>query len=325
MDDFFRAPLTESLRRHFPDESEQDLQRRLEKTVKWCSGNGCRVLALADVPSPLLAEIPSPPSLLFVMGNPSALALPSLAVVGSRRPSAYGLKAAVCFARSLARLGFCVVSGLARGIDGASHRGALDGKGVTVAVLGHGLDRIYPASNAALGREILESGGCLVSEYPPGVPPLKHHFPQRNRILSGLSLGTLVIEAAERSGSLITVRHALEQNREVFVIPARFDDTGFNGSHRQIQEGAKLVLSPADILMELNCEMPCSVESQVVLEAELEQLKRIFGRCDGEASLDLLFSSSPFELQDFVARLERAREMGLVAEISPQNFVWLEV
>ncbi len=237
------------VRRHFPQASADAVRERMERTEAWCREKNCRLVG--PPPGGLLSRLPRGPSALFVRGDPEKLRALCLSVVGTRRPSPYGLRAAWAFGRGLARLGFTVVSGLARGVDAAAHRGALGGPGATVAVLGHGLDRIYPFENARLADEILASGGCLVSEYPPGVPPMKHHFPERNRIIAGLSLGVLVVEAAVKSGSLLTARHALENDREVFVIPGAFDDNGFEGSHRLIQEGAKLVRGIEDILDEL--------------------------------------------------------------------------
>ena len=166
----------------------------------------------------LLTQIPGPPLLLFVNGDVDALHLPSLAIVGSRNPTHGGVRNAVEFSRYLARHGFVIVSGLAEGIDTAAHRGALDAGGKTVAFLGHGIDRVYPATNRDLAH-LISNGGALLSEYPLGTRPLRRHFPERNRLISGLSLGTLVVEAARHSGSLITARLASEQGREVFALP----------------------------------------------------------------------------------------------------------
>ena len=166
----------------------------------------------------LLEQIPSPPHLLYVDGDPESLHLPAIAIVGSRNPTKGGERNAWEFAHHLASVGFTIVSGLAQGIDTAAHRGALAAGGKTIAFLGHGIDRIYPAANKDLAGEIA-SNGALVSEFPLGTHPGRELFPQRNRLISGLSLGTLVIEAARRSGSLITARLAAEQGREVFAVP----------------------------------------------------------------------------------------------------------
>ena len=202
-----------------------------------------------DYPA-LLAAIPDAPLVLFVEGDPAALSLPQLAMVGSRNPSPLGRDTAERFARHLAVAGLAITSGLALGIDAASHRGALSGPGQTVAVLGNGLDRIYPREHRGLAEEIA-AGGALVSDLPTGAPPLKQHFPRRNRIISGLSVGTLVVEAAPRSGSLITARLALEQGREVFAVPGSIHAPTSRGCHRLIRQGATLVESADDVMGEL--------------------------------------------------------------------------
>jgi DNA processing protein len=198
----------------------------------------------------LLEQIPGPPETLYVNGDPGALQLPSLAIVGSRNPTQGGLRNAFDFARHLGSQGFCIVSGLAQGIDAAAHRGALDAGAATVAFLGHGIDRVYPASNRELAHEIAERG-ALVSEFPIGMHPAKALFPQRNRLISGISLGTLVVEAARYSGSLITARLASEQGREVFALPGSIHNPLARGCHQLIRQGAKLVETADDILSEL--------------------------------------------------------------------------
>jgi DNA processing protein len=199
---------------------------------------------------PLLRQIPDPPPVLFLAGDPAALATPQLAIVGSRSPTHGGRETAEAFAAALARAGLTITSGLALGIDGAAHRGALAAGGRTIAVLGSGPDVIYPASHAALAREVA-GAGAVVSELPPGTPPRREHFPKRNRIISGLALGTLVVEASERSGSLITARLAGEQGRELFAIPGSIHNPLARGCHRLIREGAKLVEQARDVLEEL--------------------------------------------------------------------------
>ena len=199
---------------------------------------------------PLLNELPDPPVALFVRGNPSLLGMPQLAIVGSRNPTPGGRETAREFAAHLARCGFVITSGLASGIDTASHAGALEARGTTIAVCGTGLDITYPRSNSDLADEIAERG-ALASEFPLGTPPKRANFPRRNRIISGLSLGTLVVEAALRSGSLITARLAAEQGREVFAIPGSIRNAQARGCHRLIRDGAKLVETPDDIFEEL--------------------------------------------------------------------------
>ena len=198
----------------------------------------------------LLAQIPRPPPHLYVRGDPESLHMPSIAIVGSRNPTQSGARDAFEFARHLGGAGFCIVSGLAEGVDTAAHRGALDAGATTVAFLGHGIDRVYPAANRDLAHEIARHG-ALVSEFPLGTHPDKSLFPQRNRLISGLSLGTLVIEAARRSGSLITARHAGEQGREVFALPGSIHNPLSRGCHQLIRQGAKLVETADDIVAEL--------------------------------------------------------------------------
>lgn len=200
---------------------------------------------------PLLAEVSDAPIGLFVRGDPAALSLPQLAIVGSRNPTAGGRDNATSFAAHLARCGLAITSGMAIGIDAAAHQGALATEGgVTVAVCGTGLDIDYPSTNSALAERIA-ARGALVSEFPLGTPALPSNFPRRNRIISGLSLGTLVVEAAVRSGSLITARLAAEQGREVFAIPASIHNPLARGCHQLIRQGAKLVETADDIFAEL--------------------------------------------------------------------------
>lgn len=199
----------------------------------------------------LLKEIPRPPPLLYVRGNPDALSLPQVAVVGARRASQAGLDNAKAFSADLASAGFAITSGLALGVDAAAHWGALQGQGKTIAVLGTGVNRLYPHRNVALAEQILAADGAIVSEMPLDTAPEAANFPRRNRIISGLSLGTLLVEAAVRSGSLITARLALEQNREVFAIPGSIHNPMARGCHHMIKNGAHLVETSADIVDDL--------------------------------------------------------------------------
>ncbi len=206
---------------------------------------------------PQLAEIAQAPLALFGIGDADLLRLPQIAVVGARSASAQGMENAQAFAAELARRGFTITSGLALGIDAAAHRGALSADGLTIAVCGNGLDRVYPARNRELAHAIA-ARGLLLSEFPVGVPPLPEHFPRRNRIISGLALGVLVVEAARESGSLITARLAGEQGREVFAIPGSIHNPLARGSHALIREGAKLVETVDDILAELAPQLPAA-------------------------------------------------------------------
>lgn len=200
---------------------------------------------------PLLKEIANAPPILFAKGDVTLLSQPQIGMVGSRNPTHTGTEIAEEFAAALTQAGLIVTSGLALGIDTASHQGALQAKGNTIAVLGSGLAHIYPKKNSVLAEKIADNG-CLISEWPLNTPPKSEHFPRRNRIISGLSLGTLVVEAALKSGSLITARYALEQNREVFAIPGSIRNTASVGTLSLIQQGAKCVTCINDILEELN-------------------------------------------------------------------------
>ena len=209
---------------------------------------------------PLLANAPGAPLGLFAVGNPALLGEPQLAIVGARAASAQGRDHARSFAGDLARAGLVITSGLALGIDAAAHQGALAAGGTTIAVCGNGLDRVYPAHNRELARAIAERG-LLVSEFPPGTAPRPEHFPRRNRIISGLSLGVLVVEAQLESGSLITARIAAEQGREVFAIPGSIHNPMARGCHALIRDGATLTESVTDILAELSAQLTPMLEA----------------------------------------------------------------
>lgn len=223
----------------------------LETSLDWAGQSAHQaILTPVDPNYPArLLELPSPPPVLFVAGDVGALSEPQLAMVGSRNPTRGGAETATAFARHLAGLGLTITSGLALGIDAASHLGALEA-GQTIAVMGTGPDRIYPAANRALAERIIEQG-ALVTEFPPGTGPQGSHFPRRNRLISGLSLGTLVVEAAPGSGSLITARYAVEQGREVFAIPGSIHNPLARGCHALIRQGAKLVDAADQLLEEL--------------------------------------------------------------------------
>ncbi|WP_449427126.1 DNA-processing protein DprA [Rhodanobacter umsongensis] len=221
---------------------------RLAADLAWLAAPGCRLLCCteADFP-PQLDNIPQPPAALFVAGDTSLLLHPQVAIVGARNASVAGLAHARAFAGALAAAGFAITSGMADGVDGAAHVAALDAGAATLAVIGTGPDRVYPRKHHALARRIIEQG-VLVSEFPPGTPARADHFPRRNRLIAGLSLGTLVIEAGLQSGSLITARLASEQGREVFALPGSIHNPLARGCHRLIREGARLVESAAEII-----------------------------------------------------------------------------
>lgn len=222
----------------------------LARDLDWLEQTGHHFLSLHDAAYPaLLRSIPDPPPALFIIGDTGLLDQPQLAMVGSRNPTSGGLRNAHEFARFLTSAGLLITSGLATGIDTAAHEGALGG-GATVAVLGTGPDRVYPATNRDLAHRIAAQG-VMVTELPPGAAPRREHFPRRNRIISGLSLGTLVVEAAAGSGSLITARLAAEQGREVFAIPGSIHNPLAKGCHELLRNGAKLVETASDIIEEL--------------------------------------------------------------------------
>lgn len=224
----------------------------VEKTLRWAEADNHHLLLLSDESyPPLLREISDPPYVLFVAGHHEVLLTPQIAMVGSRNASPMGLENATEFAHYLAQSGFTITSGMALGVDGASHRGALNAKGITIGVAGTGLAHVYPRSHRGLMQEMLKANGAIVSEFPLESPPLAYHFPRRNRIISGLSLGVLVVEAALKSGSLITVKFALEQGREVFAIPGSIHHSQAKGCHYLIRQGAKLVEEAKDIVEEL--------------------------------------------------------------------------
>jgi DNA processing protein len=241
------------LKREYHERADLEFDR-----VKSLGGD---VLILDDGSYPaLLREIDDPPPVLYVKGNWQAcFEQPGVGVIGSRNCSTYGENASEMLARDLASRGICIVSGLARGIDTAGHRGAISGKGKTIAVLGTGLDSVYPRENAKLVREILDSGGAVVTQFPLTTPPIAENFPYRNRIISGLSLGVLIIEASERSGSLITARLAAEQNREVMAVPGNITSGNSFGTNYLIKSGAKLVQQWQDVVAELPSEISAAI------------------------------------------------------------------
>ena len=229
-------------------------QARLDADLRWLERGLALLPATAAAYPPLLRESPDAPAVLYVCGDVLALAEPQLAMVGSRNPTAGGRATARQFAASFARFGLTITSGLALGIDAACHEGAIGAQGLTVAVLGCGLDQVYPSEHQALAKRISENG-ALISEFAPGTEPRAAHFPQRNRIIAGLSHGTLVVEAASRSGSLITARLAGVAGREVFAVPGSIHNPMARGCHELIRQGAKLVEAPEDILAELKISL----------------------------------------------------------------------
>jgi DNA processing protein len=289
---------------------------RVEKDLDWAGKSGCQIICLSDSLYPsLLKEIPDPPPMLFVRGNSEVLSMPQLAVVGSRNPSAGGRQLANDYARQLAQTGLTITSGLALGIDAASHEGAMQA-GFTLAVAGTGPDRIYPARHRELAYRIVEQG-AIISEFPLGTPPLASNFPRRNRIISGLSLGTLVVEAAVKSGSLITARLASEQGREVFAIPGSIHNPLSRGCHALIRQGAKLVENITDILEELG---PLA---SLAIEGMPEELKAVGqGNIDAADIQDPVIEKMGFEPISIDSLVERC---GLTPEKVSSMLLSLEL
>ena len=225
---------------------------RVRADIAWLQEHNITLLDTHSEYYPqMLSEIRRAPPLLYVWGDPAVLTLPQVAVVGSRSPTASGKDNAFHFSKDLAAAGVTITSGLALGVDVAAHQGALSANGKTVAVLGTGIDQIYPQRHQQMAREIVLAGGAVVTEFPLGVQPMPANFPQRNRIISGLSCGVLVVEAAVKSGSLITARYAIQQNREIFAIPGSIHNPLSRGCHALIKDGAKLVETGKDIIDEI--------------------------------------------------------------------------
>jgi DNA processing protein len=276
-----------------------------------------------------LAAVPGCPSLLYIAGDPAVLSLPQVAIVGSRAATAAGCETAYEFARVLTAAGLAITSGLALGIDAAAHRGALDAGGVTIAVCGTGLDRVYPAQHASLATAIA-TRGALVSEFPPGMPPFAENFPQRNRVMSGLSRGVLVIEAAARSGSLITARLAGDQGRDVMAVPGSIHNTLARGCHRLIKEGAALVETADDVLAALGfaaiatpgkstAEPAQPAENSADrLDSDAEMLLNALGF--GPADLDRLVDRTGLAAHAVVATLQMLELAGRVESLAGGRF-----
>jgi len=276
------GPVLQALARKHWNDSEVERQLEVLETI------GARPVYRWQNEYPVyLAQLYDAPSLLFVRGKVEHLNRPCLAVVGTRGPSLYGREMVRKLSEGLAAAGFTIVSGLARGIDSLAHVAALDAGGTTVAVLGCGADRIYPAENQKLAERIIEQG-CLVSEYLMGTPPEGKNFPRRNRILSGISLGALVVEAGATSGALITANLALEQNREVLAVPGSILSPASQGTNRLIQEGAKLVRDYRDILEELNLG---AVAQQI-------EMKEILPASDTESLLLKQLTTEPVHIDE---------------------------
>ncbi len=301
-----RQPVVEAITRNPPLRAAEIELQRLRQ-------NNFSLLTWNDPAYPaLLREIYTPPMLLYVNGDVELLNRPSIAIVGSRAATSYGLKIGRRLGAELSAHGLNVVSGLALGVDAAAHAAALEAGGITVAVLGCGLDVPYPRRNLALAQRIA-CQGVVISEYPLGTPPEAFHFPARNRIISGLSLGVVVVEAAKRSGSLITARCAMDEGREVFAIPGRVDSAASAGAHNLLQQGAKLVYKLEDILVELSAHL---TDFKTAVQAEQNKKDTVAGEVEltsEEKSLMKILEPYPSHIDNIIDRA--AAKAGKVQEI----------
>jgi DNA processing protein len=291
--------------------SERFSTDRIPEVLEWCKQTDTH-LWKPPANSPLF-HLPRPPEILFVRGDIQLLEESAISIVGTRRPSPHGLATSARFASELASSGLVVVSGLAAGIDSAAHRGAIAVQGKTLAVLGSGLDMVYPRFNRPLFELILKEGGCLVSEYPPGTPPRRHHFPIRNRIIAALGRATLVIEAALGSGSLITAVCAADLGRDVYVVPGKCDDKNYEGGHKLIQDGASLLFDVEEII-----ERYGGAGKSGIINSYDDELARFFHQ--PMMTLDELFSVTHWTLSELVERLQSAKASGLVIEFGYQRY-----
>jgi DNA processing protein len=302
----------------------QMLRARARAAVEAAETLGVTILTAEDPAFPTwLEQIPDPPIVLWMKGSVELLERPGVAILGSREASSAGLASAMHLAREVSRSGLLVTSGLARGIDGAAHRGALDAGGPTIAVLGNGPDLVYPAEHRALSAAILEHG-ALVSEFPPGTRSFPSHFPLRNRIISGLSRAVVVVEASERSGSLITARAALEQGRDVLAVPGPVAGGGHRGCHSLIKDGARLVESVEDILEEIRWVRPAAPRVEPGdKDREISHLEQVI-RPGEVVTLDALAARSGLPGPVLLAALGRLEVAGRIARMAGGTFARLD-
>ncbi len=312
--------------------------KEAEKDLEAATKGGYQVLTFESEPyPPLLKQIPDPPPVLHCLGDVTALSRHAVAIVGTRRPTAYGTQVAERLARDLAARQLVIVSGLARGIDGAAHRGALEAPGKTVAVLGSGIDVIYPREHERLAKKIVASG-ALISEFPMGTSPAPENFPIRNRLISGLSLGVVVVEAAEYSGSLITARLAAEQNREVFAVPGNITTAQSFGPNHLIKQGAKLTDQWMDVIEEFPPEVrmqllppveasegtPATPEAASLFASSLTpDQKAVFDalRADQPLFVDAVVGSAQISQPRALAALLELEMSGLIRQLPGKNFI----
>ena len=302
-----------------------------DEIVDWGARGGCRFICRGgpEYP-PLLEQIFDPPLVLYARGNPLALRKPCISVVGTRRPTYYGLQMAEGLAGDLARRGMAIVSGMARGIDAAAHRGCLGANGSTIAVFGCGVDITYPGEHRRLAADILRDG-MVLSEFAPGTSPAPQNFPVRNRIISGLSLGTVIVEASEYSGSLITARLAMEQNRELFALPGNVTSQQSFGPNYLIKQGAKLVQSWRDIVEELPAELRRSIlvnedatpsrmpELEVLSPEELGLLELI--SFDQATQFDKIYANSGMEISRLSGQLLDLEMRGWIRQVPGNLYI----
>ena len=316
------AMLSAALRKRLHELQTQGTPIRdaLQRDLDWVQASRTRVVHWdsEDYPA-LLREITDPPPVLFVQGDASALQCPQIALVGSRQATHAGLEDAFRFARELAEHGICVSSGLARGIDAAAHRGALAGQGFTLAVMATGPDTVYPSSHAELARTIKDQGGALVTEFPPGTAPHAAYFPRRNRIISGLSMGVLVVQAALKSGTLITARLAMEQGREVFAIPGSIHQPQSRGCHQLIRDGAALVETVDDILAELGGFQPLATtqDGAATQQGVTPELRVIMECIEFHSTpIDAIVARSQLDSAQVLARLTELEIEGRIVSVA---------
>jgi DNA processing protein len=284
----------------------------VDATLRWLTGPRCHLLAMGDDAYPrALLEIHDPPVVLYARGRVELLNSPAVAIVGSRNATPQGLRDAEEFARALSDAGLAIVSGLALGIDAAAHRGGLAGAGSSIAVMGTGPDRVYPKRNRDLANQLAQDG-CLISEFATGTPPLGANFPQRNRMISGLSRGVLVVEAALQSGSLNTAHSALDQGRDVFAVPGSIHSALSKGCHRLLKQGAKLVESADDVLEEFGLATAGGAPKESPPDCAVQRDPLLEEMGFAPASIDLLSQRTGLDAAKLAAHLSRLEVAGRV-------------
>ncbi len=323
--DRFRKMIPERYRQILYCNAQPKVLEKMQRTIQvyQIGAFSC----MEDIYPEKLHNIPDPPAILFYRGNTSCLESRLIAVVGSRNASYHGLRAAKAITKELSRAGITIVSGLATGIDQASHEGCISGGNPTVAVLGCGLDIIYPLSNTNLSREILQQGGLLLSEYAPGERPLGYHFPIRNRIISGLSDAVILMEAKIRSGSMTTVRHALDQGKDVFVYPGEAGSAYFEGNHILLREGARFFTNATDILQDMDWldnhtnvgqNIGCSGHGNADLSEDEKRILLVLK--PGKLTLDQIAVKAGMDVSGLLGTLTMLQVKGSVEALPGKNY-----